>query len=343
MNKIIEAIKLSVEKEFLTTEMLNDIKSVIISNLNNSVMLSITGSFTGDSFTVTVDDVEGNSKTVGGKLYPNIVELVVKFIDEIFKGNIDWNELDLKKDTIELELDLQFVDGRYLEKYDEANDKTIKVKYTIGGATEESVEVIGDALSEESEIPETDVVETSSAEISQDDLENKEVIMEDEGKTEITFVHPDLDQVLEGFKDFLDFNEFEYEEIPEGFILNTEDLQWMSNTLEGLNDIGIIYNTKNIVKEEENTFVDSGVVTEHKLVAMDFEVTNKNEKFVLVFEERHKDVILGMIKEGKETDVDFEYIPVTNADIIEEAGNRLYFDYYTGTNIELINEKRVLL
>ena len=326
-----EEIKVSIEKDFITDDLLNKAKKEVIKNISNSTMSNVSADFNQDMFEVSVSDVNDNVKTFSGKVSPSVINKIFSFVDEIFKGNINWDELDLDSDKISISTNLDFVDGRYLEKYDEANDKTIKIKYSIG---HDDVSEDVDKLKEDDEIKEpTDV-----------DLKNKEVIMESEPKSEITFVHHDLKNVLEGFKEFLEYNEMSFEQMGDGFIINTDDLQWMKNTLSGLTDLGIGYKIKHILPENSE-HVDEPIIESTRLVAMDFEVTNKNEKFVVVFEERHEFAILSMVQDSREfsSEINFEYIPITEKDIVTEAGNRLFRDKATYTNIELINEKRFLL
>lgn len=309
MNKIIEQIKISVEKDFLTKQTLDNAKQFILNKLNKVELDNISSSFTNDSFSITIGDINDNQRTFSGKITPALIKHIITFIGDIFKDNINWEDIDFV-DSVNISLSIDFVDGKFIEHYDPNTDKTTKTEYKL------------DKIK---------TVEQTNIE----DNQKTQLIFDNLSSTELT-------QVIKEFTKFFTKNFIDYDLLDNGFIINKTDLKLFNNILNKLN---IDYNLIDIINEQEKIEEDKIIIDENKIVAMDFEVINKNEAFVLVFEEKNKNNILRMV-EGKQqpsSDLNFEYIQISDDEIIEEHGNRLFRDTLNHINIELVNKKRILI
>lgn len=309
MNKIIEQIKISVEKDFLTKQTLDKAKQFILNKLNKAELDNISASFTNDSFSITISDINDNKQTFSGKISPSLIKHIITFIDEIFKDNVNWDDVDFV-DSVNISLSIDFVDGKFIEHYDSNTDKTTKTEYTLNKIK---------------------TVEQTNIE----DNQKTQLIFDNLSSTELT-------QVIKEFTKFFNKNFIDYDLIDNGFIINKTDIRLFNNIL---NKLHIDYNLIDVINEQEKIEEDKIIIDENKIVAMDFEVINKNEAFVLVFEEKDKNNILQMVagKQQPSPDLNFEYIQISETEIIEEHGNRLFRDTLNHLNIELVNKKRILI
>ena len=311
LDNVFENVMVSIEKDFFNESSIKDVTNIILNLLDEQNLKSITAKLNSEVFEIDIISADDETIERSGKIYPDILPSIFELLDKISIDPIDVSDINFKKDNFNIQVNVDLVDGGYIEFEDE-NDKIVRTKYAFKKA---------------------DINENKRF------MNNKSLILEQpQLNQELVILYRDKKELLPLLYNFLDEENIEYKATKNGCLISKDDIINIKSILDNF--------SKNRIKYK---IIDNEVVTEtvvesnySKLVGIDFENTSTNEKRVIVFEDRYARQIYNMIKTGDEANVNFEVFSITESDIREEGGNRVYFDYYTGTNIEIINEKRIL-